>query len=207
MTAIAKNIAIVVLGSILCLGVVFWVVRPVMNTASNLNHDLVAKRNEVAALEQQIRAYQTAKSDLSHATDKAKISNAILTKENLVAAIKNVELDSSRAGLHEDMTITDPFQKVAKPTTDANKTPPTIKGLAAVKEVPYRLSITSDYLSLVDFVSYLEHLSNFTEVTKFQLSSETVGVGVVGAKPVHTGRVISNIDGVFFVQDNAAPKN
>jgi hypothetical protein len=53
---------------------------------------------------------------------------------------------------------------------------------------------------------YLEHLPQFTEISKIDLSAEQVE-SAESREPVRTGRVLGTIDGVFFLKDYEIPKD
>ncbi len=198
--AFTKNITAIILGILFNVALLYFGVKPMVSGLSRMNGELTEKRNEVASLQQQIMAYQTAKIDLARATDKQKLDSVILSKEELVGAIADIESAAARTGTDENMTIIDPF--IVKPDSAAPKPKPTVRGLAGVVEIPYTLSLKNDYLGTINFLSYLEHLPNLSEVNNFQLSAELVANG---GKPVPTGQVLSNIRGVLFVNSNATP--
>ena len=196
---LTKNIIVVALGLIVCFVLGVIALKPALANLSSLNHELDQKNTDVANLQQQVRAYQTAESDLNHATRKNEIAESILTKEELVDAVKEVESAAAKSGTDEAMQITDPFVAKDSKAPAEKPTPTAVPQNANTVQVPYQLVAKSSYLSLIDFMSYLEHLPNFTEVTKIQMIAETAG-GSQNTSPVHTGRVISTIDAIFYVQ-------
>lgn len=210
MNALTKNIVIITLGTILCFGLYFWVVRPIVDDVGNLNKELTVKKTDLANLDQQIRAYQTAEIDLERATNKQTIANTILVKEDLETAIRKVEQAAAITGVTQIMYITDPFLevKIAGRNTGAKPPAAVLNGLNGIREVPYKLSTASTYTELIDFISYLEHHPNFSEIVRIDLSAEQ-GVGSTAGGGARTGRVLANIDNVFFIQNatTETPKN
>jgi hypothetical protein len=73
-----------------------------------------------------------------------------------------------------------------------------VPGLTNASEIPYVLNVTNDYVSILDVLAYLEHLPHFTEVAKIVLSADTVPGP--DNTVIHTGRVLGNIHGVFFIR-------
>lgn len=205
MNALIKNSIIVATGSIASLILLIWLINPVMKDVGSLNQSLNAKKLELAHLDQQIRAYQTAESDLEHAADKQSVIGAILQKEDLETAIMSIEAKATATGVEEKMVIKDPFLEVKSTDKTAQKAKPTIAGLTDITEVSYELNTLSTYSGLIDFLSYLEHLPNFTEVTKLELSAESSSLSQNQKVASHSGRVIGNINSMFFVQ-NATTK-
>ena len=186
MKALTKNIVISSLGLVLFLGIAFFLVSPQISQVKTLNTALVEKKIEVETLQRQLQAFKTAQSDLARATQKERIANAILPKELMTNVIEQVENSALAVKASEDMSIDDPF-------INASAQPPMITGLSEVVEVPYRLTVVSgDYTPLIDFFSYLEHLPNFTEVSKMDLSASD-----------DASEISVTIDAVFFSKKEA----
>ena len=202
MSALTKNIIISSVGTIICIVISVWMIRPLIDQIGNLHSTLVAKKTEMVNLDQQIRAYQTAEADLKKATEKDKILNAVLEKEDLVTAVKGVEAAAARTNVDEIMTIHDPFIQTVK-QVGSKAVPPLTRGLNNIVEVPYDLSVNGTYLSMIDFFSYLENLPNLTEVSKFDMIAEISK----SAQGIHTGKVNTNITGVFYVKKDPAIKD
>lgn len=175
---------------VVTLAVYFFLVSGQISKVSMLNSELKAKKTEAAKLDQQIRAYKNAQSDLSRATQKERIVQTIPTKEDLVNAIVGVE--KAAAKTHSEQTLK--INEIAP--DDKNKPAPVLKN-SGLEEVPYRLTVKNDFAGLVNFISYLEHLPQFTEVSTINFSAELTQSG---EQKVSTGGVFGNIDGVFVIK-------
>ncbi|MDP4001192.1 MAG: hypothetical protein Q8P83_03050 [bacterium] len=177
-------------------GLVFvLLVSPALSKVSELHEESKMKKTELATLEQQIRAYQTAEADLSKAAQREKISDSFVSREDLVVAIQSVEKAAIVTRTEETKTITDKVENPVK----GEKSKPVIPGKKLIEEVPYRLLIKNNYVGVVNFMRYLEHLPQFSEVTNITLSAETTSV-TAGGNPIPTGQVLGTIDAAFFIK-------
>lgn len=177
-------------------GLVFvLLVSPALSKVSELHEKSKMKKTELATLEQQIRAYQTAKADLSKAAERERISDSFVSREDLVVSIQGVEKAAIVTGTEETKTITDKVENPVK----GEKPTLVIPGKKLVEEVPYRLLIKNNYVGVVNFIRYLEHLPQFSEVTNITLSAETT-TATAGSNPIPTGQVLGTIDAVFFIK-------
>jgi len=69
---------------------------------------------------------------------------------------------------------------------------------SGINEIKYSVLTLNDFAGTVSFLSYLEHLPHFTEISKIILSAETQESSQ--KTRVHTGKVIGSFEGVFFVK-------
>jgi len=191
MKALTRIITITVIGVAVSMMLVIWVLKPVLSDVSTTNTAVKAKKSELVLLEQQILAFKTAQSDLSKATRKDEIANVIQPKENLVAAVKDVEAAAEKTGTTETLDLKQ--VDIAK-----EKTPDVIPGKSGINEIKYSVLTLNDFAGTVSFLSYLEHLPHFTEISKIILSAETQESSQ--KTRVHTGKVIGSFEGVFFVK-------
>ena len=192
MSALIRNIVIFVCGIIFTFLLIFLGIKPILNDVDGLYTKVKLQKTEVLTLDQQILAYKTAQSDLSKADRKEEIETAIPTRETLIEAVLDLELAMNLTGNDHDLQIRD--------YTEATLTKPDAitSGRRGIEEIPYTLSFTNDYLSVLSALAYLEHLPHFTEISKIDLSAETVPGPENTA--INTGRVFSNIQGVFFIK-------
>ncbi|MBI4049549.1 MAG: hypothetical protein HY395_01895 [Candidatus Doudnabacteria bacterium] len=192
MTAKIRFTLLLVGGLFICLGVYFFLFKPVLNQLSAQSEVLRQKNVEVATMRQQIIAYKSAQTDLSKAVEKDRILNALLQREELVSAIKNLEKAAS-------VTKTSETLKINEPGAEQDNLPdPVVEAGGYLGEIPYRVSTINDFLGTVQFLRYLEHLPQFTEIAQINLSAETVDSDTQGR--IYTGKVFGTIDGVFFVK-------
>lgn len=192
MRGLVKNIIILICGLLAAFLLVVFGIKPMLREVSALHDNIKQQKTELLTLDQQILAYKTAQSDLSKAVRKDEVNSAIPARETLVDAVKDLELAMLRSGSEHELKINDPELNQGK------KPAPVTTGHPGVDEIPYTLLITNSYIGVLDALSYLEHLPHFTEISKIDLSAETTTGS--GSEAVHTGRVIGNIQGVFFVK-------
>lgn len=192
MKALSRNIAIFISGFIITMLIVLFAIKPVLSDVGSLHDGVKQQKTESATLDQQIRAFKTAQSDLSKATRKDEVADAIPTRETLVDAVKDMESAVAKSGVEHTLQI--------KESVDAdNKPRPVVANRNGIDEVTYRLSTVSDWGGLIKLTQYLEYLPHFTELSKISLSAETTEGQ--SNKVNHTGRVLGNFDGVFFIKN------
>lgn len=197
MSALTKLISFCLAGLIVSALLFVFLIKPALFDSAELNQQINAKKTELVTLEQQIAAYKTAQSDLSKAKRKDEVVSAIVKKEDLVLAVKSLELAASRTGTLEELNIEEVEDKAKE------KSPPVISAKSGLQEVPYQITITNNFVGTINFLSYLEHLPQFTEVTLLTLAAEKQESEVPGGAPSYTGRVLGSINGVFFVTTSA----
>ncbi len=192
MKGLAKNLAIFVSGLIVAILLVLFGIKPMLGEISAIHDNIKQQKTELLTLDQQILAFKTAQSDLSKATRREEIDTAIPTRETLVDSVKDLELAMSQ-------TLTSHELKIKDPTLEKNnKLKEVTTNRPGIEEIPYTLIMTNDFVGILNALAYLEHLPHFTEISKIDLSAETTSSA--GGEAVHTGRVIGNIQGVFFVK-------
>lgn len=162
----------------------------------DLNRVIKEKKTELITLEQQITAFNNAQSDLSKASRKNEILSTFVIREDLVAAVKSLEAAAVATDTDETLKINEPLSNVKK---SQDKIPAVIEGKLGLDEIPYRITSYNDFLGTVQFLRYLEHLPQFTEVYKINLSAETLESDLTGER-IYTGRILGVLDGVFFTK-------
>ncbi|MBI2607900.1 MAG: hypothetical protein HYW51_03690 [Candidatus Doudnabacteria bacterium] len=197
MKPLTKLIATGIFGLVITGLIFLLLVSPALSKVASLHEESKSKKTELVTLEQQIRAYQTAEADLSKADQRQKISDSFVTREDLVTAIQGVERSAQLTNTQESKTITDDVENPTK----GEKRPAVIVGKKLIEEIPYQLSLKNDYVGTVNFLRYLEHLPQFSEVTEITLSAETESSE---AGSIRTGQVLGTIDAVFFVKTYGA---
>lgn len=190
------KLAVISLGGIVVSILLFvLLVNPRQVQLADLNRVIKEKKIELITLEQQITAFNNAQSDLSKASRKAEILSTFVIREDLVGAVKSLEAAAAATRTDETLKIKDEAPTV-KPQ---DKTPAVIEGKSGLDEIPYRVTSYNDFIGTVQFLQYLEHLPQFTEIYKINLSAETLESELTGER-VYTGRVLGIIDGVFFTK-------
>ncbi|OGE81016.1 MAG: hypothetical protein A3H72_01610 [Candidatus Doudnabacteria bacterium RIFCSPLOWO2_02_FULL_48_8] len=198
MSAILK-LTVIFLGGLLATGLLFGLlVNPMLGRLGALNLEVSSKHQQLATLERQIEAYNNAQTDLSKASRKDEILTAFVDREELVLAVKNLELAAAKTGTEEELDIEEEEVDV-KPK---DQKPPVVANKPGLDEIRYRLTLLNDFAGIVEFIKYMEHLPQFTEIAKIDLSAELVDSEDTKAK-IYTGRVFTSIDGVFFVNQKA----
>lgn len=210
MNALIKNVIVVTVGTVGIIAASLWLVLPSLQTVDNLNKQLVDQKTQMVNLQQQIKAYQTAESDLKKAVNKDEILDAILVKENMVTVIKQMEVGITTSKATEPvLAINDPFITTvnAAPKNTGKKDVPIIGGLNSVVFVSYSLTLKDDFAGMISLFSSLEHLPNFTEFSTFQLAAETAPAANPDVPPPHTGMINASINGIFYAQKDATTPN
>ncbi|MBI2356204.1 MAG: hypothetical protein HYV13_03315 [Candidatus Doudnabacteria bacterium] len=193
MTASSVKLSLILASGLLgCLLIFIFLLNPSLNQLTALSGNLTQKKLELATVEHQVVAYQNAQADLSKAAQKERIFNAFLVREDLVAAVKHLEAAAAATKTQESLKIDEPDQ-------DPKNKPQPVVDVKGLEEIPYRVLTLNDYIGTIQFLRYLEHLPEFTEVSKITLSAETVDSEVSKTK-IYTGKVFGSIDGVFFVK-------
>lgn len=197
MTVFIKFISIILGGVISCGLMYAFILAPNLQRLVAVKSEMEAKRAELITLDRQLLAYQNAQQDLAAATAKDQILTLFKPKEELVGAVQNLERAAALSGTEHVLVISEP-----NPTTNVpNQTGPVVPNLAGLTEIPYRVTALNDYLGTIEFLQYLEHLPEFTEISKIDLSAETIDSDTGNAK-IYTGRLFGSIDGVFFVKSS-----
>lgn len=189
MPAITKITFSSICAAIIIIFMTFFFIKPTISQVFDLNKVFAEKKLELATTEQQIRAFRTVQSDLNQAVERDLVAKAIIKKTDLVEPIISVEKAASQSALVPILDILDDAKSQYKPI---------LKDSADLEEIPYRLSTTSDFFGFVNYLKYLEHLPQFTEVSKMNLTAE-----IIQAKdkpPTRTGQIFGNIEGAFFVK-------
>jgi hypothetical protein len=202
MKALTKLTIIAVGGLSAIIIIFFLMVSPTLDKVSRLNEEFAEKKTALSTLEQQARAYQTAKLDLSQATERDRITRTIVDKENLVIAIQNIEEGAIVTRTEEQMRITD---RVENPKKVEEALVPIIKNKVLIEEIPYRLELKNNYVGLVNFLRYVENLPEFSEVVKLVFSAELIKSDDINSPPVRTGQVLGSFDALFFVDTSESP--
>ncbi|MBX4187496.1 MAG: hypothetical protein KW802_04615 [Candidatus Doudnabacteria bacterium] len=204
MTALTKIIAIFAVGTGLMLLLIFFLASPLMKEVTAINASVKAKKTELSILEQQIKAFKTAQLDLAKATRKQDILNAIPVKEDLVLSVLDIESAAKLTNGEQTLKIKELAEvkesKRQQQATSATPGASVLSKKSGVGEVEYELNIASnDFTSMVNFLSYVEHLPHFTELSKFSLSSERL-TGSDQDTAGRTGKVFGDFQGAFFIR-------
>ncbi|MEJ0021480.1 MAG: hypothetical protein WDN47_02745 [Candidatus Doudnabacteria bacterium] len=199
MRIFTKLILISVGGFIVSVIIFAFLIRPNLNQVGDLYNAGIAKQTQLNNLSDQIIAYKNSQSDLSAVSNTDKIQNSILPRDNLQTAIQEVEAAALASNTEEGMTIQEPLNSTDQTLDTTAKQ--IITGNPDIEEIPYTVSISSTFTSLVTFLQYIEHLPNFSEVSKLTVSAATSDTATAGSgEVVHSGDLTGAINAVFFVQ-------
>jgi Tfp pilus assembly protein PilO len=194
--ALPKILVILGLGLTALILLVTMMVRPLLTEVTTANEKVHEKKVELDILKQQIRAFKNAQADLDKASRKEDLLKAIPTKEELVLSVLDME---KAAGLTNTETLLEISEVVAANTKDKKQVPPVIPKKVGIEEVQYDLDVKNDFTGIVNFVSYLEHLPHFTEISKLSLKSELTP-DALNSTFGRTGMVTGTLNGVFFIK-------
>lgn len=192
MKALSKLILILIVGLALSFALFALVVKPNLGKLSVLGDELFLRQNELGNLSLQVTAFKNAQTDLAKAEKKLKILETFLVRESLVEAVKGMEQAAAKSATLLDTKINEP-----DPSAKVKEKPVLENQLGTLSEIPYRLTTENDFAGTVKFLQYLENLPQWTEVSRIDLSAETVESA---KEQIQTGKVFGAIDGVFFVK-------
>lgn len=191
MNSLTRLIIVNVVGLGFLFGLTAFLLNPNLAKLSQLGDQKQQKQLELLTLQQQINAYKTAASDLSKASEKQSIADTFVARENLVEALKSVEAGAAKSAVQLETKINEPDPKSKQPSKSV------LADKGNLSEIPYRLATTSDFIGMVKFLQYLEHLPQFTEISKMDLSAEMVEAE---GRSRPTGNINGSIDGIFLVK-------
>lgn len=192
MNSLTKLAAIVVAGLGFTAGLVLFLLNPNLAKLATLADQTQQKQLELLTLQQQINAYKTAALDLSKASEKQLIAETFVIREDLVKAMQSVEAGAGKSAVQLEAKINEPDVKAKQPTKQV------LSEKGKLIEIPYRFSTTSDFIGMVKFLQYLEHLPQFTEISKMDLSAEVVETD---GRTSPTGNIYGSIDGIFLIKE------
>jgi Tfp pilus assembly protein PilO len=189
---------LIVLGGFLAAVILYtMVVRPNIAGIDQLYSKSIDKQTELKTVGEQITAYKNSQSDLNAVQDKDRITGAILERENLEIAVQEIESAAAAAGVESSITIHDD-----KATLKDQAANPVVSDKIKIDEIPYTLSVSGSYESVLVFIKYLEHLPHFTEISQIGMNATaTLVSGESTAR--HDGNVTSTIDAVFFIKSKS----
>ena len=199
MTIVTKIVGILAGGLILSFLVVIFLISPLLNSVNLINQNVKEKKTELAILDQQIRAFKNAQIDLAKATRKAEINEAVVIKEDLVKAVKDLEGAADKSDSLELLKINEPVVVEAKGSKKEKPVQVLSRTVAGITEVPYEANTEGDYVGLIKFLNYLEHMPHFTEIGKLDLTAEESETNTESDFK-NTGKVFGTIDGAFFIR-------
>jgi hypothetical protein len=194
MKGLTKIIAIVGLGVITFILLVVLVVSPLLSEVTTTNSKVREKNVELAVLKQQIRAFKNAQADLDKASRKEDLLKAIPTKEDLVLSV----LDMEKAATATNTETILQLAEIATPNSKDKKNTAVINKKVGIEEVQYELKARNDFAGTVNFMSYLEHLPHFTEISKIIMTSELAQASATTSG--RTGIINTSFSGVFFIR-------
>lgn len=200
MKGLSKILIITIAGAGLSVLLILFLIFPALERLNGINLTIKQQKSELWVLDQQVRAFKNAESDLSKALRKEEINTVILSKEDLVLAVKDLEASANRASTAENLNITDP---ISWKGADAKTKPPAAVLLnhPGVEEIPFTThTLSQDWKSLIDFVSLLDHQPRFLELSYISLSADTI----LGEQKevINTGKVIGSFKGVFLIKSS-----
>ena len=185
-----RLILISVVGAVVSLGLTLFVVKPNLRKVTDLKNQVSTKKTELKQLEEQIVIYKNSQHDLSLASGKELISSTLVPGEELQLAIIEIENAALLTGVTESINILDDVVKTTKPQV--------VPGKTYLAEVEYDISTSSDFIQLINFIKYLEHLPHFTEIARISLQS--AGGSSAEGSFARSGVINGSINSVFFVQ-------
>jgi hypothetical protein len=195
MKGLTKIIAISLVSFITVVILLLLVARPMLSQINDLHTKSDNQQTELSALNLQVSAYNDARTQLAAVNYKDVIMDAVVKREDLAAAITEIEADAAKTNVTESITITDD-QPVGNSKTAV--VPAVVPGKKQISEVAYTLQFSAKFPDTLNFMQYLEHLSHFTEISGLSFSA----VPAKGSSDVsaHDSIITGNINGVFFIK-------
>jgi Tfp pilus assembly protein PilO len=197
MKSFTKFILIVIGGFLASVVLYAMVVRPNIAGIDQLFSKSIDKQTELKTVGEQITAYKNSQADLNAVQNKDRITSAILERENLEVAVQEIEAAATASGVESSISIHDD-----PATLKDQAASPVVQDKVKIDEIPYTLSVSGPYESVLKFIKYLEHLPHFTEISQIGMNATTtLSSGETTAR--HDGSVTSTIDAVFFIKSKA----
>jgi hypothetical protein len=192
MKSLSKIIITSILGLVISVSLFVFLIKPTTRGLVESNATAVQKKTDLKTLEEQIIAYRNSQKDLARASERAKIIDSIVIKENLEIPVKEIEAAAVKTGVDEAL-------KISEDSTNTKMTRVAIvKNSKKIEEVPYTILSTSDFTNVINFLQLIENLPHFSEVSKISLSAVTSTQS--NLVTTHTGNILGTIDGVFFIK-------
>jgi hypothetical protein len=195
MKSISKILMISAICLVVTVSVFVLLIQSSVQTLTEINSEAVRKKTDLKTLEEQIVAFRNSQKDLAVASDREKIIQSIVVKENLEVPIKKIEEAAVKSNSDQSLLIR---ENDMAGTGDSFH--PMIKSKGNVEEVPYTISSTTNFLNLIKFLQYVEHLPNFSEVSSLSLSAIAGTTTGKDSQATHSGNILTTIEAVFFVQ-------
>jgi len=95
--------------------------------------------------------------------------------------------------------LENPKQKVAG-ASEAEGRPGVVEGLAAITEIPFKITLKGDYRALVDFFLGFEHMTFVSAVSKIAVTADTEQNELTETL-INTGSGTAVVEGTFFIRD------
>ncbi len=197
MTALTKIIIMSVAGAVVTAIFGWFVIEPAWSSVYSASEQLKQNQGTLMSLDQQLVALRAAQTDIKKATKAGDITGWVLDREQMVTAVAELERAAAQSGVVEIIDIQNPDP--TDPKADL------VPGKRGVDEIHYRMATSSDFLGAINFLTYLEHLPHWTEISKINFSAEIKQAD--NGKTVRTGKVLGTIDGVFFVNHTSNVQN
>ncbi len=190
MKSLTKVILISLIGFIISACLLVLLINPGVSQVIDQKDNVILQKTQLKTLEQQLITYKNSQIDLARTNDKQIIFSSLLNRENLQLAIEGIEAAAVRSGTPESLIINEDSAN--------NQKAAIVSGKAHLDEIRYTLSTTSNFMQMIDFLKYLEHLPYFTEISKISLQAAQSNNSAGGL--IHSGDVIGSTQAVFFVQ-------
>ncbi len=120
MKNLTKVLATLVFGASIFILIVIFLAMPGLNDIDAINADAKEKKIQLETLDQQIRAFKRAQADLKQASRREDITNAFVSKEDLVIVVKELEAAATASATKVTLDIKELGPK-DKPSNITNK--------------------------------------------------------------------------------------
>ena len=204
MNSKTKIIVTIGAGILLTMAAIFFGFKPILASVKALNVTLAGKQAELNKIQRQIVEFKSAQSDLARATFKEDVYGTVVIREDLDQAIVDLEAAAEKTGTTESISI---FEETQQKSAKKGAVQPVevFSGLALSQEVRYNIAVSNDFVGLVEFVQYMEHLPHFTEFDKITLNAISEQISLDrGGGVRNTGGVTGTMEGVFLVKKTNA---
>ena len=201
----AKNRIWVTLAGILIVSLILVLaaIVPVLEQIKTLRAELDDSEQAISEAELAVANYQAAVEEFERIGEsREKITQMFPVRSEMVVLVQELENAAARAGASLELELTDELENpppvvVGDPTAGVRV--PVVAGLINIEEVPYTLTLGSNYRGLIRFFMAMENLYFNSEIINISVTADTIQNDATKTL-INTGSGTSKIEGVLFIR-------
>ena len=201
----AKNRIWVTLAGILIVSLILVLaaIVPVLEQIKTLRAELDDSEQAISEAELAVENYQAAVEGFERIGEgREKITQMFPVRSEMVVLVQELENAVARAGASLELELTDELENpppvvVGDPTAGVRV--PVVAGLINIEEVPYTLTLGSNYRGLIRFFMAMENLYFNSEIINISVTADTIQNDATKTL-INTGSGTSKIEGVLFIR-------